>query len=294
MNRTGIEYLDYTWNPFVGCSGAGCAVHERCWARSQARRQLHRCRQCAEFVPHFHPERIHQPLHVLEPSVIGCCFMGDFFDPFMTDSKHGATSQMLQEFKTNRHKVLDIIKLAHRHTFLILTKQPQNIDHGVDFPENLIVGVSVNAKQDLWRISELKANYQGRKAVSFEPLLEDLGDVDLRGIEWVIIGAQTRPEVQPDIKWVRSLADQAREAGVRKITYKDNLKMRRRVERFEAGKLYRLCEDYEDLLHGKIPEGTILRFKAPNLGFASFVIKDSPRINVGIKPKIAFRILEEV
>jgi len=86
------------------------------------------------------------------------------------------------------------------------------------------VGVSVNTKRDLWRIPTLKANYQGRKAVSFEPLLEDLGTVDLSGIEWVIIGAQTRPEIQPRPEWVRSLADQAREAGVRKITFKDNLK----------------------------------------------------------------------
>jgi protein gp37 len=107
----------------------------------------------------------------------------------------------------------------------MLTKQPQNITGcSLCFPENLIMGVSVNVQEDLWRISTLKANYQGRKAVSFEPLLEDLGTVDLNGIEWVIIGAQTRPEIQPDPEWVRSLAEQAREAGVRKITYKDNLK----------------------------------------------------------------------
>ena len=222
MNRTGIEYLDYTWNVVVGCSGQGCAVREKCWARAQARRQAHRCKLCAEFVPHFHSERLDQPLHVKKPAMIGCCFMGDFFDPLLTAPCHGVPGMSIDFC---RSMALDTIRRAYWHTFLMLTKQPQNITGcSLCFPENLIVGVSVNVQEDLWRISTLKANYQGRKAVSFEPLLEDLGTVDLNGIEWVIIGAQTRPEIQPRPEWVRRLAEQAREAGVRKITYKDNLK----------------------------------------------------------------------
>lgn len=211
MNRTGIEYLDCTWNPVVGCSGAGCAVRDHCWARKQARRQSQRCRHCADFFPHVHLERLEDPLHVKKPSLVGCCFMGDLFDPLIANA--------------NRRLVFRAMESAPWHTFLLLTKQPQNVDRSERYPGNLILGVSVNTQEDLWRVPCLKANYPGRKAVSFEPLLEPMGNVAplLSGIEWVIIGAQTRPSVQPKAEWVRILADQARKAGVAELTFKDNL-----------------------------------------------------------------------
>ncbi len=62
MNKTGIEYLDYTWNPLVGCSGEGCAVREHCWAMRQAKRRKHECQDCYDFKPHNHVERVEQPL----------------------------------------------------------------------------------------------------------------------------------------------------------------------------------------------------------------------------------------
>ncbi len=80
MNRTKIEYLDWTWNPIVDCNGVSCAVSGRCWAKGQAKRRKNDCVDCYAFKPHYHLERLKQPLAVKKPSRIGVCFMGDLFE----------------------------------------------------------------------------------------------------------------------------------------------------------------------------------------------------------------------
>lgn len=68
MNATKIEYLNFTWSPLVGCSGLGCAVYAKCWARYQAMRRMHICPLCYQFKPHPHFERLDQPLRLQKPS----------------------------------------------------------------------------------------------------------------------------------------------------------------------------------------------------------------------------------
>src|SRR3990170_1961058 len=80
MNRTKIEYLNFTWNPIAGCSGIGCAVRKECWARAQSKRRKWRCTLCYVFKPHLHKERLHEPLQRKKSSRIGVTFSGDFFD----------------------------------------------------------------------------------------------------------------------------------------------------------------------------------------------------------------------
>lgn len=200
MNRTKIEYLDVTWNPVVGCSGVGCAVRTKCWARAMAKRQKNRCLKHYSFVPHLHPERLYEPLNRNKPSRIGVCFMGDLFD-------HRVERDW-------QRRVFRTIQTAYWHIFICLTKQPQHVDHLDILPNpaqrNFWVGVSVNKREDLWRIERLREANVAIRIVSFEPLYEDLGDVDLTGIDWVIMGAQTRPQLNPDAEWVESLILQAR------------------------------------------------------------------------------------
>jgi len=209
MNHTKIEYLDYTWNPIVGCAGVNCAVRSKCWARATGKRFKHRCVLCYTFTPHLHKERLEEPLHLSKPSRIGVCFMGDLFDSGVHPDWQG--------------DVLETVEKALRHTFIFLTKQPQNIPRWMRLPVNAWLGVTVNEKADLNRIKILKGHYAGLLFVSFEPLYEDLGDVDLRGISWIIIGAQTRPDRQPAIKWTNDLVDQARKLEI-PIFMKNNLK----------------------------------------------------------------------
>ncbi len=204
MNRTKIEYLDYTLNIMPGCSGRDCAVSGVCWAKGQLKRKkpyvdkkgIQRgCQQCYDFVPHTHWSRSVEPFEVKKPSRIGLNFTGDTFEKFW----------LTPEGKNCQRSTLEMCKRAYWHIFIILTKQPQNIPLDLEFPKNVWLGVSVNRKADLWRISELLKRNVKFKFVSFEPLYENLGAVDLSGIDWVIVGGQTRPKKLPQYSWVRSL-----------------------------------------------------------------------------------------
>lgn len=212
MNRTKIEYLDFTWNPCVGCSGIGCAVGRNCWAFHHAKRQKHRCDLCYDFVPHVHYERFEQPFKRKKPARIGVCFMGEFYDQEIS-------GWIRVDLKLQMEK-------ASWHKFLVLTKQPQNIDIHEPNPENLAIGVSVNRKADLWRVVQLRAVDVKLRVLSIEPLYEDLGPFNMKGIGWIIIGAQTNPTLQPEIPWVLDIAHQAELLGI-PVFYKDNLEMYR-------------------------------------------------------------------
>jgi protein gp37 len=150
-------------------------------------------------------------MQLWKPSKIGVCFSGDLFDVEVKDEW--------------RQAVLDSIRGTYWQTFICLTKQPQNIRQKL-YPSNQWIGVTVNTKDDLWRISYLTKDlkdYVYTKFVSFEPLLEDLGELNLNGIDWIIIGAQTRPNKQPEPEWVESLMLQARAYNI-PIFFKNNLK----------------------------------------------------------------------
>ena len=209
MNKTKIEYLDYTWNPLVGCSGIGCAVGVNCWACHQAKRAKHRCDLCYRFVPHVHWERFDQPLHVKTPSRIGVGFMGDFFDKeFSLSVQAGIYMRMLK---------------ARWHRFLILTKQPQNIDgEALGNLDNLALGVTVNTKKDVWRIDVLRGIDVRCRFISFEPLYEELVDVDLKDIDWAIIGAQTKPKRLPPFMATPHLIEQLEDRKI-PVFLKNNL-----------------------------------------------------------------------
>ncbi len=91
-------------------------------------------------------------------------------------------------------------------------------------PANAWLGVTVNRCCDLHRIADLKETDAEVKFVSFEPLYEDLTrfTLDLDGIDWVIIGAQRRPDVQPNLEWLDHLIRRA-DAVDAPVFLKDNL-----------------------------------------------------------------------
>ena len=202
MNRTAIEWTDFTWNPVVGCS-RGCSY---CYARRLAKRMKHRCQECYDFTPHMHRERLREPLTVKKPSKIFVCSMGELFDPELGWARIWG--------------VLDAIQFAQetrRHTFQVLTKRPDIASRRlgkVGWP-NMWLGVSVEdagAKERMWQLTHIPA---GVRFVSFEPLLGDMGVLQFRRIEWVIIGAQTGPgAVRTKPEWVQGIIDQAREQDV--------------------------------------------------------------------------------
>ena len=238
--------LGKIWNPITGCRN-GC---EYCYARRLANTRLKErylantnyapppkemvlpnlgFYQQDSFYPRFWPERlkdfdalfaINEPNFLKrlpkKPRGIFVCDMSDLFGIGIP--------------KKWTRSVLEVIEGASYHRFYILTKQAQNLPPWSPFPDNCWVGVSatdtlmmVNALNELYKI-EAKIKF-----LSLEPLLEwnveayvMQKNLEAQQLDWVIIGAQTKPTVMPKIEWVREIVEAVDRAGV-KVFLKDNL-----------------------------------------------------------------------
>jgi protein gp37 len=158
----------------------------------------------------FHPDRLHEPSRVKRPAKIFTCSMGELFDP---DSTVRWVHWVFMEMKRNR-----------RHVFQVLTKRPDHLWDFV-FPRNLWLGVSIETQA----VAEDRLSYLMRYGggaplhfASFEPLQGPI-DVDLEGLDWIIVGAQTQPWRPPARAWVQQLVDGAVKYDI-PYFLKDNLK----------------------------------------------------------------------
>ncbi len=175
MNKQGpkkIPYLDYTWNPVTGCTpiSKGC---KNCWAKSLIDRGLFDY----DFTPRFHLDRLAGPSTIKKPSRIGVCFMGDLFH---IDAMRG---WRIDGEARGIGEVLTAMENAPQHTYVILTKRPENMHHFFrpvreDVKKlNLWLGVSVEDQATAdERIPELLKcrPYASKLWVSAEPLLESV------------------------------------------------------------------------------------------------------------------------
>lgn len=213
MNKSKIEWTDYTWNPVTGCT-RNCPY---CYARRMAYRLKGRYGYPEDdpFKPTFHPDRLLEPLNVKKPSKIFTVSMGELFDP--------------QASEIWLHLVLDVIFNSPQHTFQILTKQPRNIPNWEEaeahWPSNVWLGVSVDGSTSgQEKIDDLfDSSFPHLKFVSFEPLLGPIKDLNLECIHWVIIGAQTgQGAQQPRKEWIEPIISQVVENDI-PLFIKDNL-----------------------------------------------------------------------
>jgi protein gp37 len=191
-----IEWTEATWNPVVGCTklSAGC---KHCYAETMARRLQ------AMGVPGYEhgfrkvrvlPERLDDPLRRSRPTVYFVNSMSDMFHSHVPDSFID--------------RVFLTMRRANWHTFQVLTKRAERIEeytaeHAV--PDNVWIGVSVeNKRHGVPRIRHLQNVPAKVRFLSVEPLLEDVGDLDLRGIHWVIVGGESGHGARPmKAEWVR-------------------------------------------------------------------------------------------
>ena len=214
MNRTDIEYLDYTWNPTTGCSprGDGC---DNCWAKRMATRLKGRYGYPEDepFRPTFHANRIHEPLDVKKPSRIGVSFMGDLF--------HGQITNVMVAC------VMAIIREASWHTFIVFTKRPARMREFFEYaPDEITALPNLHLYGSAWdqrsldytvdNIHTIRAPVKG---VSLEPLLGPVSFNRLpfaRGwIDHVIVGGESGPGARPiHPDWVRNVLKESDDAGV--------------------------------------------------------------------------------
>lgn len=194
--KKGIEYSDKEWNPYTGCKAVKdynlCALGKNCWAYKMSFRQAGRNGYDADepFKPTFHEDKLDVPLKRKKPTRFNACFMGDIAY---------ATKEQLE-------KILDVVRQCPQHRFYFLTKQPDLLaEKDLIFPDNAWVGVTVNRQEDAWRIDKLRIHINAtHKWVSFEPLYSYISTTVWK-IDWIVIGAQSNPEVQPEKEWVERL-----------------------------------------------------------------------------------------
>ena len=204
--KTKIEWTDATWNPVTGCTkvSPGC---KNCYAEKMAIR-LWGKRKFTDI--RLEPERLKYPLHWRKPRLVFVNSMSDLFHekvPF--------------DFV---NRVFETICTAKHHTYQILTKRAPRMreyfagmNENAFIPENVLIGVSCeNRLESEARIPHLRAIDRARRFVSFEPLLEDVGEINLEGIHWVIIGGESGPKARPfNIDWARNIIRQCKEQNVK-------------------------------------------------------------------------------
>jgi protein gp37 len=207
---TTIEWTDATWNPVRGCTkiSAGC---KNCYAERFAERFRgvpgHPFEQ--GFDIRLVPEKLAEPLKWKEPRMIFVNSMSDLFHNKVPDAYI--------------EQVVEVMVLARWHTFQVLTKRGDRLEHmlknSLNFAakaKNIWWGVSVENKRDgVPRIKHLQNAPASVRFLSVEPLLEDVGALDLAGISWVIVGGESGPHSRPmHADWVRSLRKQCDDSGV--------------------------------------------------------------------------------
>lgn len=209
-DNSSIEWTDATWNPVRGCTkiSAGC---KHCYAETFAERFRGVPGHPYErgFDPRTVPEKLIDPLKWKRPRKIFVNSMSDLFHPAVPD-----------EFIVS---VAEIMMQAKWHTFQVLTKRAERMSSLLNTKLSFAAtsrhiwwGVSVENKRDgKPRISHLRDARARIRFLSIEPLLEELGPLNLSGISWVIVGGESGPGARPmHSDWVRRIKEQCRSAEV--------------------------------------------------------------------------------
>jgi protein gp37 len=197
--NTPIEWTESTWNPLTGCTkiSPGC---KHCYAERMAKRlqAMGQPNYTNGFRLTMHPHSLELPLTWKKPQII---FVNSMSDLFHEDVPVTFVQQ-----------VFDVMRRASWHTFQVLTKRSQRLlelDREIDWPTNVWMGVSVEDVKYSFRIAHLQQSHAQVKFLSLEPLLGPIPDLDLKNINWVIVGGESGPGSRPLAEdWVISIRDQ--------------------------------------------------------------------------------------
>jgi protein gp37 len=193
-----IEWTDATWNPVTGCSkiSPGCKF---CYAE----RLAHRLEAMGQgnyrngFEVTLQPHMLGHPLRWRQPRRVFVNSMSDLFHPEVP------LDYIL--------RVFSVMRRAPWHQYQLLTKRSERlleVDGVLEWQPQIWMGVSVESDKYLYRVDHLRRTESHIKFLSIEPLLGPLGRLDLRGIDWVIVGGESGPGARPlDPAWVREIRD---------------------------------------------------------------------------------------
>ena len=208
-DKTAIEWTDATWNPVTGCTkvSRGC---DNCYAERLAERFRGTPGHPFEkgFDLTLREERLRQPLSWKRPRRI---FVNSMSDLFHKEIPTGFID-----------RVFDVMEAANRHVYQVLTKRSSLMKNylwsrygGRSAPRHIWCGVSVEDRGATVRIAHLKETPVPVRFVSMEPLLGPMGDIDLEGISWIIVGGESGPKARPmNLRWVLDIRDSCEREGV--------------------------------------------------------------------------------
>lgn len=222
--KSKIEWTEATWNPIRGCTriSPGC---QHCYAERMAARfcgqsqdprivdtsaPFYGFAQMTKSGPRWTgkveliPELLDIPLRRRKPTTYFVNSMSDLFHESLPDE------HILQVF--------DVMRRAHWHKYQVLTKRSvrlRNLASQLPWEPHVWMGVSVENEDYVYRIDHLRSTPAHIKFLSLEPLLGPLPNLDLSGIDWVIVGGESGPGARPmHPDWVRSIRDQCAEVQV--------------------------------------------------------------------------------
>ena len=194
-----ISWTSATWNPVTGCSkiSLGC---QNCYACKMAQylQSLGVEHYKNGFEVSLHEDALSIPLKWKSPKLIFANSMSDLFHekvPF--------------DFLL---KIFEIIKNTARHKYQILTKRPERmleLNDKLSWYDNILMGVTIESSEYMYRLDLLKKCKAKTKFLSLEPLLSSLKNLDLKGIDWVIVGGESGENARPMQKeWVLEIKQQ--------------------------------------------------------------------------------------
>jgi len=197
--NSSIEWTESTWNPVTGCTkiSPGC---KNCYAERMAKRlfAMGQANYLNGFKVTTHEHVLELPLKWKKPQTIFVNSMSDLFH-----------KDVSEEFIS---KVFDVMNRAPWHTFQVLTKRAErlaDIHDRLSWSKNIWMGVSVENSDCKSRIDLLRGIKANVKFISFEPLIGRLGKVNLKNIDWAIVGGESGPRARyMSPEWVADLRDQ--------------------------------------------------------------------------------------
>lgn len=200
-----IEWTESTWNPLTGCTkiSPGC---KHCYAERMAKRlqAMNQPNYVNGFKLTMHEHVLEKPLDWKTPQVI---FVNSMSDLFHKD----VPLEFIQ-------RVFDTMRRAHWHQFQVLTKRSERLAElspYLEWTDNIWMGVSVENEKYAFRIDDLRKTGAKIKFLSVEPLIGPISKMNLKGINWVIVGGESGPGARPlEREWVVNIRDQCLKAKV--------------------------------------------------------------------------------
>jgi protein gp37 len=205
MAQSSIEWTDATWNPVTGCTkiSPGC---KHCYAERMAKRLklMGQVNYRNGFEITLQPHMLELPLKWKTPKKV---FVNSMSDLFHVD----VPASYIKD-------VFSVMRRAHWHQYQVLTKRSERLlelSRELQWAPQIWMGVSVENKDYVHRIDDLRKTGAHVKFLSLEPLLGPLHRLKLKGIDWAIVGGESGPGARPvDPTWVTDLRDQCLHAGV--------------------------------------------------------------------------------